>query len=173
MNNWLLLPTMAISVLIGAAQPNWAPFRCRAGGFTVSMPDRPREDVKLLPSNDGPIPMHRFVDSSTGSPIAYMVTYQRVSPVAARIPVARFLDACAEAAPRDIHGRLLHCRPHSVQGFPGREIAAGSDHGVAYHSCICLAHGRLYQVIVLGAGNEAFSHDATKFLSSFRLLPKT
>jgi len=171
MNIWLALSTIA-SLLLGTPQLNWIPFHSRDGRFVVTMPDTPRERVKTIMTVHGPIAMHEFIARPNGSPAGYLISYNTLSPAAARRPVDITLNGVVNGAARGIKGHVATCCRCSQQGFPGRDFTVTNAQGALCMSHAFIANGRLYQVNVWALDAKAITPDATKFIGSFKLITR-
>jgi hypothetical protein len=174
MRNWLALPLVVGPLLLGCARLNWVPFRSPEGGFVLTMPGEPREQIRPLQTVNGRIDLHSFATQPTGGTRAYLVSYENQSTVAASKPAQLMLAGCVNAFKKlaESGGELLTCRSCSLQGFPGREVAMINAKGTFMIDRMFVANRRLYQVMVVAPGERASDDDERKFLDSFRIVQK-
>ena len=154
-----------ILLLIFLAQANafqgdgWIKLQPLGGGFSVSMPGQPTEDV----SNTDDFTMHLF--TLTVSDAIYLAGYGDYAP-SVHIDVDEQLAANRDSFAKRLNVKVLDSRKITVAGRPGLEFTAESDQAWI-RSRIFLFGTRVHQIAVATPTGRKDSDDAKRFLASF------
>jgi len=161
-------PWALLCALVGAgcSAPDFREYTSGDGHFRVLMPGTPREGTDL-----GIAGLMRKVEVNTRAG-AYEVTWQELKNAADATPegLERRLDGVRNGAVRNIRGTLIDEKKITLGRHPGREIVVDlPEQKGRLRDRLCIAGGRLYQVMVVGREGWVGSPDADRFLDSFRL----
>ena len=156
----------------GIPVEEWREFKHEAGNFAVMMPEKPLEISQTIEGEIGKVPTKSFVAQS--GQITFMAMYADY-PIAFDTPedVKASLDASRDMMLSKGHGKLISEKEHVFKKYPGREITAGTDAGMA-RLRMYMVQQRLYLLMVLidGANDvkQLESKQADRFLDSFQLI---
>ena len=159
----------------GTQQRAWSVFTDTAGGFSVLMPARARENVKWQPNSNGPpVQCHEFIvtpDAST----ELGIVYNDFSPALSNIRTigsGSFFDAVQAAALKQAgDAQLIYARNGEFGSYPMREIRFEVPaRAIVCEMRIIVAGHRMYQLMVLSSAGGDVSHDAEILFQSFHLL---
>jgi hypothetical protein len=177
--NFVLALTAILGALVHLSPPDapgqepaqFKEFTANDGGFTVLMPDTPKEDKTDLATADGTkvVQYQYLVDGGTK---AHLVTYQdNPAAVEKADQVQKVLEGGRDNAVTNLKGKLLLSKElkladkHSGMEF---QIEVPSLKSI-YRSRIYLVGKRLYQIVVLGPKEFVDSKESDSFLDSFKL----
>ena len=170
----LSLPDISRVVSGGKSTPTplvWQPFTPAQGGFTISMPDKPKADVLSTNTAVGVIDLNIFLIEMDDS--AYIVSYADYPESLVRNNNTDvMLDGARDGAVANVDGKLLAERRITLQGYPGRELLVeAQSKGVQglVRARVYLVGRRLYQMLVAGSEAQFSESDAEIFLNSFQL----
>jgi hypothetical protein len=157
------------SVLPGQTAAEWRDFTSPDGSFTIALPGDPIEKKETTKTAAGNMDMHLFTLDLRN--ISYAVIYTDFPPAFLQMPNAaeKLLEGGRNGAVAQVKGRLVSDQPISIGRHPGRELQIECSQGTIL-ARIYIIDGRLYQMIVLTPTGKAISHDARKFLESFRVV---
>ena len=165
----LLLPA-----LLGAAgdalPPNWKMFSQKAAGFTVAMPELPKEKKQKVDTATGQLQVTLYVAEGRDDSV-FVVSHSDLPEADLKKgSVDRRLDQARDSAVSSARGKLRGEKPLMMNGHPGREITIENPRGaVIVHMRIFLVQHRLYQIMVLGDGSFS-AKEVAFFMDSFRLI---
>jgi hypothetical protein len=174
---WTLVGFAAATLLAAADEPNPAlkTFRSEDGNFTVLLPGTPRaERVPIADPKGEPAEQTQFtLDRGNG---AYVVSYQDNPNLkdAPKAELEQALTAARAAVQRGFGGQLLSERKLVFYGkYPGLEFEVEVPMGPGLcRARLYLVHGRLHQVIAVGAKEFATAKEVDRVLDSFALLKR-
>jgi hypothetical protein len=169
----LLLPAVLASLIQTPPQINWTRFTDQVGGFAVAMPGTPREGARTVNTPQGALVIHIFMAQPPGRLEQYGVMYEDIPAAALRRPAAVSLNGAVQGAVRSSRSQLVDCQNISFHGFPGREFTLKNPNGVLVRMRTILVSARLYQITVAVPSQSGVGPDARKFISPFKLLPRT
>jgi hypothetical protein len=158
--------TQALKALQAAA-PQWDPFTCEDGGFSVLMPGSPQ--ALAPPPGDPPIEGRGYGADAGG--LEYKVSFERLAAEwQAEDKIETIFDLIRDAAVRNTKGRLLSERRITLESVRGREFLIELPDSALIRRRAFVAHKRLYRLVVGGLKQGVLSEDADRFFESFRLL---
>ena len=148
----------------------WQEFTTKAGGFSILLPNKPKESTKDLGTEAGAGNLYSFFVELKD--VTYGVSY------------ADFPDLPSNFSPQQINellvsvrkgvvdkGKLLKERNISLNGYLGKEIEFLDVDGLTYKTRIYLVKQRVYQeVAVFKNPKLLLSQDTDKFLNSFKII---
>ena len=153
-------------------QPAWIDFSPEHGGFVVSMPSNPTQQI--MPTKSESTQMNVYVYVSLGPDgAAYLVSYADVpSPPTNQTQTTKALDDVRNGQLESTKGDLKTEAMISLEGNQGRELKIITPTGTII-SRIFIVKTRLYQLMAITpeavVGSEASTRDNARFLSSFKL----
>jgi hypothetical protein len=151
----------------------WVTVAPEDGSFRAEIPG-PAERVQHdLATPVGPAPVQIWTNRD-GERV-FMVGYTEFpEKVRAAVAEDELLDSARDGAVAQVAGRLLIDEPRELGEVRGKRIAIDADEGrVRVRGDLFVVGRRLYQVLATTAPQETDSADVTRFLDSFRLLPRT
>jgi hypothetical protein len=157
---------------LSAAESTLQPFRSPDGKFTVSLPGVPERTEETAGSADTGTKQVQYLLGNTEG--AYLVSHQDAPHLgnADAATQEQALLSAQNGAQHALKGTLRSSRKITLQQHPGREYELEVANGTGLlRSRMYLAHGRLYQLIVVGTPTFANSANAGQFLDSLRLEP--
>ena len=140
----------------------WIKIEPLGGGFSVSMPGRPLEEV----SNTDDFTMHLFTLSVSDA--IYLVGYGDYAP-SVRIDVDEQLAANRDSFAKRLNVKVLDSKKITMDGRPGLEFTAESEQAWI-RSRIFLFGTRVHQIAVATPTGRKDSDDAKRFFASFTLV---
>lgn len=170
----LAAPVAAVCLLLGTSaaavagdystnsySDGWVGFAPSGGGFAVSMPGFPHEEVRTIQTQVGPSVLHSYTYSNDTE--AYCVMYNDY-------PAYGNPEAILNGV-RDGEigsGRLITENNLTIAGYPGKRIT-GVIAGKVFASEFFIVGRRLYQVMYMSSSPVQSVIDAPQYLDSFRL----
>lgn len=146
----------------------WQEFSTQAGGFSVSLPGKPKQETEAIQQSGAGTLNNFFVELQYG---AYGVSYADFPNIPSQLD-AKQVDDLLNSVRDGVVGKnkLLKERNITLNGYIGREIEFGSA-GLNYKIRIYLVKQRLYQQIaVLASPKLVANSDTDRFFNSFKLL---
>jgi hypothetical protein len=169
--------SLTLPLLLGAVQDDlpagWKVFASKDGGFTVHMPNAPKDPKKqVVKTSTGELNVTLVI--AEGRHDSYFVVSYGDFPRAKlkQGEEEKRLDQACNGAAESLRGEIRHEEPIKLEGrHPGRAFVIRKDGAVIAKMRIYLVENRLYQVMVLGKGPifSSKEKDAGIFLDSFRL----
>ncbi|MDY7014735.1 MAG: hypothetical protein SVX43_14250 [Cyanobacteriota bacterium] len=147
---------------------NWEEFTSTRGGFAISLPGTPIEDIAPADPDLGTLEIGSYVWESEASQIAYGVFYKVLPSAPSPEQVAEFLDRFRDdfVAEGVLDGELLNERPLDLDRYTGREISVEGAEGYI-KARVYLVDERLYLLVAIAPNPTDFPGD--RFLNSFQL----
>lgn len=152
----------------------WKTLAPKGSRFSASLPGAARLDKKVEKEKNGAITTN-YDWSLEAENAYYMVGYQEHAPAAARLVNA---DAILDETIKGFtggnnKGQINTVKKLKLNGFAGREIKATMPDGVQLQAKLFWVKRRLYMAMAgFPTADATAAKDATKFLSSFKLLGK-
>jgi TonB family protein len=156
----------------GIPVEEWQEFKHEAGNFAVMMPGKPLEISQTIEGDMGKVPTKSFVAHS--GQITFAVMYSDY-PITFDAPdaVKAILNAMRDIMLSKSRGKLISEKEHVFKKYPGRELAAGTDNGMA-RVRMYLIEQRLYTLTALLSDSNDLklleSKQVDRFLDSFQLI---
>ncbi len=159
----------------GTAAPvdPWQTFSSKEGGFTLSLPGKPKEQRQPVGTAGGSVTAIMYF-TEVGS-TAFGVGYGDYPGSAANVDPQAVLKGARDGAAKNVNGTVVSEKPIELAGHPGLEIAvetpasAKMPGGAMYRARIYLVGNRLYQVIYVALKKEEHAADYQKLFDSFHL----
>jgi hypothetical protein len=150
--------------------PPWEEVTSKEWGFRVSMPGKPREEVKSFKLPTGPAPHpHWILNRGPGG--VYIVAVNDMPTFKGQPAVAEKIFNDARKVRLKEGDKLLQERPLQLpDGSVGREWHIQKADGEHRRHWLYLAAGRLYALAVGGDQATVTGPDADRFFNSFQLL---
>ncbi|MGB8648179.1 MAG: hypothetical protein WCF84_23280 [Anaerolineae bacterium] len=167
-----LFPTLSLTPTLAVG---WKTLTSTAGGFSISMPNMPSEQVQAADSSLGHVQLHMFMDNKGSA--AYLVGYADYP--AGAVSQARVTDLLSNAvngAVTNVSGKLISRTFGSLDGVPGvefsGEIPPNSQRSITgvMQGRMFFRGNRLYQIIVVMTQGQEEQAQGYLFLDSFRFL---
>lgn len=150
----------------------WQAFAPRNGGFSVSLPGSPKAERKVS-KEGGSQTVDQDYELETDTSL-FKIGYQEYDARSAKlVKVDELLDEVSKAAVGEMGGKNARPSKVSLNGFPGREVAAKIEeggHSGTVRLRVFWAGRRLYMQLAAFADSPHASTDAARFISSLRLL---
>jgi len=154
-----------------SAPAAWQEFSSADGNFAVLMPGTPSYEKKNSTTALGPIDMHMFT-LNIKRDAAYLIMYSDYPEIVTRAKPEDLLDGGRDGALSNTKGKLVGEQNMSLDGFPGREIVVEVPGKGLLKLRVFLVGRRLFQVMAVGTREMVEHEDASKYLTSFRLLAR-
>jgi hypothetical protein len=151
----------------------WVAVAPEDGSFRAEIPGPARKVEHSLDTPVGPAPVEIWLNQDGER--AFMVGYteypEKVRGVASP---EELLDSARDGAVAQVAGKLLIDEPRELGELRGKRIAIDADGGrVRVRGDLFVVGRRLYQVLATTAPEDTDSAEVTRFLDSFRLLPRS
>jgi hypothetical protein len=150
-------------------------FSSAAGGFEISLPGEPKEEVRTTKTANGEIKIFNLqLEREDG---VYMVAYSNHPESQERtVGADAMLEAGVKGMLQATESTLLTKKSITQDGFPGREITytmkgPGPNDKAHGRAKFVLVNGRMYQVVIVGSETMAKSATADAVFASFKLKP--
>ncbi|MBW4663971.1 MAG: tetratricopeptide repeat protein [Chroococcus sp. CMT-3BRIN-NPC107] len=149
---------------------SWQEFTAKAGGFSILLPSKPREDIQPISEEADSGTLHNFfVDTKDGT---YGVSYADFPNIPSNFN-SQQIDELLKSVRDGVvgKGKLLKERRITLNGYVGKEIEFVDLNKLNYKVRIYFIKRRLYQQIVVSANPKLIVAQATnRFLDSFKLI---
>jgi hypothetical protein len=167
-----LLPLTLPLVLGGAQDPaEWKPFVSKKGGFSVTLPAEPTEQVQTVKTPAGPVDVVLYLIDGKKDTVSYVVGYSQFPEKALQTGTSeKRLDNARDGAVQSAKGKLKEEKKVLLGSYPGRELLIESETGGFVRTRIYAVRNRLYQTMVIGNKESIESRAAGAFLDSFKLI---
>lgn len=157
-----------------AVADEWQETTSKSGRFQAAFPNQPVHFTRNVKTDQGPIAAHFVMAQSNGGRVAFGVTYSDY-PVAhvRNAGAGTILEHVQGGVLRPFAGKLAHEKEIRHAGAPGREFRfTSTSGGQVTHGTwrVYLVGNRLYQLMVIGVGQQIDADSVDKFFASFRVL---
>jgi hypothetical protein len=152
---------VALGLLACSRELDWREIKSDEGRFTAMVPGKPRYETRALSGGSGGAAATMHLWSAQARKSVFGVGY-------ADYPAGNggILDSTQSALVANIHGNLLEESRILRNGLAGRALVAqGGD--TVLRAQLWVSGRRLYQLAVLGPGNDLSAADVELFFSSF------
>jgi hypothetical protein len=167
---WLVV--LVLCLLASCKTSAWKEFRCDEGGFTITLPGRPAVATQQQETTAGPLAVKTYTLRLGAGDAAYIVAFNDYPEAVLRASTPdEILDRVVKGALGD-HGKLRRQLPVEFEKHKGRDVLGSVHGGLEYRSRFYLVGKRLYQISVVSKAAAVRAEDVSKFLESFRLLPR-
>jgi len=177
-----LILTFFISAIIlsscGGENHKWEPYVSKEGNFTITMPTpiekaeknelttfgkQPRYFVRWKPSSFAIDKFKLFEVSYTNCPASATTDSARLNAT---------LDSAVELRKKDFSEiEVLSSQSIELNGYPGRAFFYDDTKGNTMVTVkLCIANGKLYDLVVIAKKNYATANESGAFFDSFKLL---
>ena len=156
----------------GRREVEWVTVAPEDGSFRAELPGRAERVQRSLDTPVGPAPIEIWVNQDGER--AFMVGYTEYpEKVRGAVEPEELLDSARDGAVAQVAGRLLIDEPRELGEVRGKRIAIDAEGGrVRVRGDLFVVGRRLYQVLATTEPQESDSALVTRFLDSFRLLPR-
>ncbi len=165
---------LGISAAIASADDHT--ITSREGGFSITWPDKPTEEIRKVSSLQGDVDNHSFhLEQADAQYSVQYDDFKKLDPK--KIDVQKSLDATIDAFAAEKYYKVLSRKSIALGDVAGREIEfeirgdklpiGNRGRARAY-----LDKDRFYQVIIVGTKASA-SPKADAFFDSFTLVPRS
>ncbi len=153
--------------------PGWYPLVSYSGGFTAFMPEKPAVSIDRQAAPGGFRTIHLFKFEDRATNMFNTVSYSDYPPGFEVGDADEFFDQLIAHAVSSIGGILLVERNISTGYLAGREIEVAVDEDYFVRSRFYLVGNRLYQVMLGGSKQRAYSRQSEAFLNSLHIMNQT
>lgn len=157
----------------GRRDVSWVTVDPEDGSFRAELPGAAERVQRQLETPVGPAPIQIWVHQDGER--AFMVGYTEYpEKVRGSVAAEELLDSARDGAVAQVAGKLLLDEPRELGEVRGKRIAIDADGGrVRVRGDLFVVGRRLYQVLATTEPQETDSAEVTRFLDSFRLLPRS
>lgn len=179
MKKWIFLIAIAAVAYYQLHKPvEWQEFVSSAGGFSVSVPGKPKEQVQkqFVGLACGTVDMHNFIVEQ--GDLAYVISYTDTLGGAELVRTFKekekdMLDGAREGALEKSQGRLISETSITLGKYPGRQIKIAAERGgvkFTAHWRFFLVGTQIYQLGVLSPDTINATQEMVRFFDSFKLI---
>ncbi len=159
----------------------WVTFTASDGSFSVRLPEEPKIEEQVVPTEAGDIQISMYLVEDNNSAI---ILSHNEFPAAITEAIAAgdetliqgMLDGGRDGAVSNVAGTLQEEKQITIDGFPGREFtfaidssASPTGKAITGIARVILTNDRLYQLISLTAADETNPPLVQAFFDSFQL----
>jgi len=139
------------------------------GGFSVMIEGTPKEEIQLVNTLIGALPLRAY--SSEVGGIAYLVSYTDFPPQYNfnSTNAQKILDSSRDGMASNVFGKVTSERLISINGYPGRYLTIAADNGGAVKAYVYLVKNRMYMLVVATSSSRIYDNSVHNFLDSFKL----
>jgi WD40 repeat protein len=151
---------------------NWHEFSSKEGGFTILLPDKPKETQQTITNAQGQRNEQRLFQVNQGTQ-GYLIVYRHEAALAVLNAELskKSLETGRDALVTSLKGKLLSSKEIKLEDkFVGLEaqVELPASQGI-YRSRFYLVRERVYQLGVFGPKDFVTAEQTQKFLDSFKL----
>lgn len=151
---------MAMPAILSGQEKDWVKLEPLGGGFSVSMPKTPREEV----ARQDQYILHLF--SAQNDKAIYTAAYIDYAP-SIQLNIMTELVSNRDSYLDGLKARLTSSRNITVEGRAGLEFTAESDKA-SFRSRIFIFGNRLYQIAAAVMDGNDDSENVKRFFDSFK-----
>jgi hypothetical protein len=172
---WLSACSTSAPSGVNGPQSAWTLVTDAAGRFSVLLPSRPQESVKVHPSANGPAAeSHEFIvdpDASIELGVIYN-DFPESLPNIRAVGSPSFFDTVQESALKQLGaGRLIYATDGRFGAHPMRELRFElPDKKLMCQTRMIVVGHRMYQLIVVSAAGADVSRETDTLFNSFHFL---
>jgi hypothetical protein len=165
------LLVLVMPLLCGAAQDvSWQEFNARAGGFSVLLPGKPKEEQQAVRTPSGTFEVNLVSVALPTGDATFAVGYaafpeQTVPPGNEE----RRLDGARDGAVANVKGKQKAEKHLTLDHHPGREVHIEVDGKTIVLTRFYAVKHMLYQLVAAGTRERVYSKDTERFMASFKL----
>jgi len=166
-------PIATRALVSGSPAEQWQSFSSVEGGFTLLLPDKPKEQRQPIGTAVGSTEAIMYI-AEVGS-TAFGAGYGDFPESASQADPQAVLAGARDGAAKKINGTVVDEKPIELAGHPGLEIAveipagAAVPGGAMYRGRLYLVGNRLYQVIYVALKTDDSPAEYQKLFDSFQL----
>jgi len=164
----LLVCTLAA---VAAPKDKGVVFTSKAGKFTITFPEKPKETTKKVATAAGNLDNHLFYVEK-GANSVYLLSYSDYPKGSVTANNKdKILDGCRDGVTNNLRGKRLSEKKLTVGAdkHPGRDILVELPNKNLYRTRLYLVGERLFQIVVLGPSEFVKDKQVDSFLDSFKL----
>lgn len=152
-----------------AQTADWREVAVADAGFSIEMPGEPVKGTKSISvdKGGGTIEMTYYSVRMTGKK-EYAIFYYDIPDHLNRSDSLALFKQATDTGLNQLKGRLVSEKPLVLGKWPGKEAHVENDQE-AFRSLMFLVDGRFYHLIAYQEKDQAYSTDAERFMSSFKL----
>jgi hypothetical protein len=147
----------------------WTTYDNSADGFSVLFPDQPDVQKNKVPTNSGTFELHAYL-VTPGAAALYIGVCDYGATAAGRNP-QDVLTGAKNGAIDNVKAHMLTEESVLLGTYPGVQFEAEND-TLHFSARIFLVGTTLYQELTASPLTEKYA-DSTRFLDSFKLIPRT
>ncbi len=152
-------------------QKNAPWFTLNLGAARFELPDRPKEDNQSIKTEQGNMIQYRYQYLDGLSGVHYLISVNNY-PDASGIPVAgKLYNQLVFSTTDQVHGFLLKDQLFGSLKYSGRYAEIAGEDGQYYRALFLLIGQQLYQVLLSGSEEVAFSNLANRVFQNITLGP--
>jgi hypothetical protein len=143
----------------------WVSFNSELGRFSVLMPETPKDETEIVPSDSSPYTTHRY--AATGTQSVFLIGWADYDPTF-KFNSSWELELNRESFIKGINATLVESRKVTLDGYQAVEFTAQTAARI-YKSRVYIVGRRPYLVVAGTNKGVDDSVNVNRFLNSFKV----
>ncbi|MBC7851460.1 MAG: hypothetical protein H7Y31_17080 [Chitinophagaceae bacterium] len=159
---------------------DWYKYSSKEGGYEITMPKKPEEQTRSVPTAVGNLTMHMAMlqnEDEADDNLVYMTAFSQypADKVHSDLPkeqLSKFFQGAAEGSARNMNGKVTSVTETEYKGFPGRSVVSEvtiSDQSFLALQRMFLVKNKFYMLQTVAKPGTLDNANSKKFFESFNL----